>query len=88
MIMPVIAVVAMLVLGALFVLIPVACDTYRRFSRRLILNCPETNLMARICIDARHAACSSLFGPARLKVSDCTRWPMRKDCAQDCLSRL
>jgi hypothetical protein len=85
---PLITIAAILALGTLFVLIPVASDSYRRFRRRRVVTCPETKAMAEILIDARHAACSSLFGNPRLRVNDCTRWPKREDCAQDCLPRL
>jgi len=83
-----ITIAAILALGTLFVLIPVASDSYRRFRRRRVVTCPETKAIAEILIDARHAACSSLFGNPRLRVKDCTRWPKREDCGQDCLHRL
>jgi hypothetical protein len=85
---PLITIAAILALGTLFVLIPVASDSYRRFRRRRVVTCPETKASAEILIDARHAACSSLFGNLRLRVKGCTRWPKREDCAQDCLPRL
>jgi len=82
---PLITIAAILALGALFVLIPVASDSYRRFRRRRVVTCPETKASAEILIDARHAAGSSLFGNPRLRVNDCTRWPERQGCAEDCL---
>jgi hypothetical protein len=85
---PLITIAAILVLGTFFVLIPVASDSYRRFRRRRVVTCPETNTIAEILIDARHAACSSLVGDPRLRIKDCARWPRRQDCAQDCLVRL
>lgn len=85
---PLITIAAILALGTMFVLIPVASDSYRRFRRRRVVTCPETNGITEILIDARHAACSSLFGNPRLRVNECTRWPRRENCAQDCLPRL
>jgi hypothetical protein len=82
---PLITIAAILALGTLFVLIPVASDSYRRFRRRRVVTCPETKSFAEIQIDAGHAAVSSAFGEPRLKVDDCTRWPERKGCAEDCL---
>jgi hypothetical protein len=83
-----ITIAAILALGTLFVLVPVASDNYRRFRGRRVVTCPETQGIAEILIDARHAAFSSLFGNPRLRVNECTRWPRREDCAQDCLPRL
>ncbi len=82
---PLITVAAILVLGTVFVLIPLAADAYRHFRRRKVVTCPETKRIAEILIDARHAARSALFGPPQLRVKDCTRWPRRESCAQDCL---
>lgn len=85
---PLITIAAILALGTLFVLLPVAWDSYRRFRRRRVVTCPETKAIAEIVVDARRAACSSLVGRPRLRVQDCTRWPRRQGCAQDCLARL
>jgi hypothetical protein len=85
---PLIAIAAMLAFGTLFVLLPVALDSYRRFRRRRVVTCPETKAIAEIVVDARRAACSSFFGEPRLRIRECTRWLQRKYCAQNCLSRL
>ena len=85
---PLITIAAILVLGTLYVLIPVALDTYQRFRRRRVVTCPETKAFAEVLIDAPRAARASLFGKLRLKVKDCSRWPDRKDCAENCLTRL
>jgi hypothetical protein len=84
---PLITIAAILVLGAFFVLIPVASDSYRRFRRRRVVTCPETKTIVEILIDAPHAAWSSLVGNPRLRIKNCTRWPRREGCAQDCLPR-
>ena len=62
---PLITIAAILALGTLFVLIPVASDSYRRFRRRRVVTCPETKSFAEIQIDAGYAAVSSAFGEPR-----------------------
>ena len=83
-----IAIVAILALATVYVLIPVASDSYLRYRRRRVVTCPESGALVEICADARRAAFSSLFGKSRLKVKTCTRWPERKGCNQSCLAGL
>ncbi len=49
--------------------------------------CPETERLVSVQLDARHAAWTVLTGGAAdLQVSDCTRWPSRRGCGQNCLA--
>lgn len=80
-----ITMISVIVLGTLYVLIPVVSNTYRRFHRRRVMTCPETESFAEINVDAQHAAVSSAFGRTRLRIKDCTLWPKRKGCAERCL---
>ena len=82
---PLITMISVIALGVLYVLIPVAANTYRRFHRRRGLRCPETGGFAEVDIDAHHAARSSAFGRMRLRIKNCTLWPKRKGCAERCL---
>ncbi len=52
--------------------------------RRQVL-CPETGGVAIIRIDALHAAISSAVADPELQVIDCSRWPERQDCRQECV---
>ena len=47
--------------------------------------CPETGDVAIIRIDALRAAVSSTVAEAEVLVSDCSRWPQRKGCRQECV---
>ncbi len=82
---PLITMISVIALGVLYVLIPVAANTYRRFHRRRVVTCPETESFAEVGVDARHAAVSSAFGRPRLRIKNCTLWPKRKGCAERCL---
>lgn len=48
--------------------------------------CPEIHQQVGVTIDATHAAFTGLGGRPEFRLSDCTRWPARIKCAQDCLS--
>jgi len=82
---PGIAVTAIISLAAVYVLVPVAADAFRRFRTRRSLRCPETGREAEVGIDAGRAALTSAFGRALLRVKSCSLWPERKACAQDCV---
>lgn len=82
---PWILVAAILALGLLYVLVPVVADAFRRFRTRRMLRCPETGSEAEVGLDARKAALTSAFGRPLLRVKNCSLWPQREDCHQECL---
>ena len=82
---PGIVVTAIIALAAVYVLVPVAADTFRRYRTKKSLRCPETGREAEVGIDAGRAALTSAFGRALLRVKNCSLWPERKECAQDCV---
>src|SRR5688500_13005199 len=57
-------------------------DFFQSRGRRVI-TCPETGNGEAVKIDVLHAAVSG-----DLRLSACTRWPERADCAQPCLSQI
>ena len=59
-----------------------------RYRGRMLFTCPETGKSACVKVAAGDAARSSLFGRPKIHLSDCSRWPERRDCGQQCLSQL
>jgi hypothetical protein len=82
---PWIVVAAIIAVAVCYVLLPVVADTFRRFRTKKSLRCPETGTEAEVGIDAGRAALTSAFGRALLRVKNCSLWPERKECAQDCV---
>ena len=63
----------------------------RAFTRQRgerIVTCPETLAPAAVQADAAHAAVTGLMGHTELRLHDCTRWPERQGCGQECLAQL
>ncbi len=60
---------------------------YERYSGGRPVACPEDQQPAVVSIDVRHAAAAVMDGRADLRLSDCTRWPERSKCNQECLSQ-
>jgi len=49
------------------------------------VTCPETRQQVGVRFDALHAAVGVLSGRSAFRLADCTRWPMRAGCGQDCI---
>jgi hypothetical protein len=53
-----------------------------------LITCPETLTNEAVRVDAGHAAVSGLMGHTDLRLSDCSRWPERQGCGQECLTEI
>jgi hypothetical protein len=82
---PLITVLAITLLGVVYVTLPILAEHYRRYRYTKLLNCPNTGRMAEVSARAFRAAFSSLAGRPRLRVKDCTLWPRNKGCNEGCL---
>ncbi len=79
---------AIVSLGILYVLLPVAIYTFQRYRDKKIVQCPETQGMVEVNVDAGQAAVSSAFGRPVLRINNCILWPKRKGCNQGCATSL
>lgn len=73
-------VVVILLLPALW-----AREIHHRYAAPRAVTCPETHQQVGVTIDAVHAAVTSLGDAPEFRLSDCTRWPARAKCGQECL---
>ena len=80
-------ILVLVALGAiLFVLIPTV-RLYRKFSGTRVITCPENKEPAAVEVDALQAAFSSA-DEIRLHLKECSRWPERENCGQECLRQI
>ncbi|MBI3015125.1 MAG: hypothetical protein HYY65_08730 [Candidatus Tectomicrobia bacterium] len=82
---PLLVAAAIVALGVLYVLVPVVIEVFLRFRARRMLRCPQTGTDAEVQLDARKAALTSAFGPEKTQVQDCSLWPEKEGCQQDCV---
>ena len=61
---------------------------YFRFRGARLVTCPETNQDAVVEVPARSMAMQAILGEPCLRLSECSRWPMRGGCGQDCLRQI
>jgi len=61
---------------------------FSKFSGKMLVTCPETHETVAVRVAAGRAALARITGNERVELSQCTRWPERKDCDQACLGEL
>ena len=83
----VIAAVAAIVVYLLYRLYA-SVRTYLQFRGQRLVTCPENQKTAAVELDARQAAREALTHKPHMQLTECTRWPDRKDCGQQCLSEI
>jgi hypothetical protein len=59
---------------------------YEQYEGSRAVTCPENKRQVAVSIDATHAAVTGLSGAPQIRLSDCTRWPERQKCGQECLA--
>lgn len=52
------------------------------------ITCPETGKPAVVEVDALHALLTSTVGLPDIRLKDCSRWPIKQQCGQECLTEL
>jgi len=62
--------------------------SYLHLRGQRIVTCPETHQPAGVRLAAAKIAGESMLGVPNLELSNCTRWPEKQGCAQECLSQI
>ena len=84
----VLGVAALVGLGALIVHGRRALCAWLRYRGTQVVVCPENHELVAVEVDAPHAAWSAPQGRPDLRLEDCTRWPEKAGCGQECLSQI
>ncbi len=80
--------VALFVVGTCLILLMPALwgkQVFDTFRGSRSVNCPETRSPVVVRFAAWRAAFTSLSGKPKLRLANCSRWPVRADCGQDCI---
>ena len=78
----------LLAIAALYFAVPPVIGAYMKYRGKRLITCPETKEAAAVDIDVKHAAFTALRGDSELRLKDCTRWPERQECGQECLLQI
>lgn len=71
----------------LFRVIP-ALQIYSTYRGRRLVKCPETKETAAVGVAAGKAAATALWSDPTLRLEQCSRWPERQNCGQECLQQI
>jgi len=67
-------------------LLPWGLQIYGYYRGGRAVTCPETRQQVAVSFDALRVTVGRVMGrPPTLRLADCTRWPMRADCGQECI---
>jgi len=62
--------------------------TWFAWRQRRLITCPENEKPAAVRVAALGATLSAAGGHPSLRLSECSRWPEKKDCGQECLHQI
>lgn len=60
--------------------------TWYVWRQKRLITCPENEKPAAVRVDALRAALAG--GPGNLRLSECSRWPEKQGCGQECLRQI
>ncbi|SPF43439.1 conserved exported hypothetical protein [Candidatus Sulfotelmatobacter kueseliae] len=61
---------------------------YFGYRGKRLITCPETQTTAAVNVAAGEAALGAFLTEPTLRLEDCSRWPERQDCGQECLQQV
>jgi hypothetical protein len=59
-----------------------------RFRGKMLVTCPETHEPAAVKVNVARAAIQAIAGRKEHELCDCSRWPERGGCDQDCVEQV
>jgi hypothetical protein len=62
--------------------------TYLKFRGKRLVSCPETHQPAAVRVATGKAAFKATLGNDELRLSECSRWPEKEACGQECLAQI
>jgi len=77
---------ALVLLGAVFVIRQVF--VFHKFTGRMLVICPETGLPASVKVATWRSLWAAIRGRREMELGECSRWPERQDCPQECLCQI
>jgi len=80
--------IAVLLVGGVVFSLTLAIQTYLRYRGQRLITCPETKNAAAVRVNVGKAATRALFGKQEVRLDQCSRWPERQNCGQECLTQV
>lgn len=80
--------VLVLALGLFLVRAVPGVRAFFKWRGERIVTCPETQQPAAVDVAAAEAALGVFFNEPTVRLKECSRWPERAGCGQDCLQQI
>ncbi len=61
---------------------------YFKLRGKRLITCPENQKTAAVNVDARRASLEAVARKPHLRLSECSRWPEKQACGQQCLRQI
>jgi|ERR1017187_1586596 hypothetical protein len=61
---------------------------YFGYRGKRLITCPETHKTAAVDVAAAEAAVGAFLSEPTLRLKQCSRWPERQNCGQECLQQI
>lgn len=84
----ILAAILVLIVGAVVFGVLRVSRTYMLYRGQRLVTCPETSKPAAVHVDALKVAWVAMTGKQWIGLDQCSRWPERQNCGQDCLSQV
>jgi hypothetical protein len=84
----ILAEIAVLLIGAVAFAVTMAVRAYSRYRGKRVITCPETANHAAVHVNVVNAAREAVFGKHDIRLDQCSCWPERQNCGQECLSQI
>ena len=81
-------IIAAIVATGLYFVIRWLVASFSKFSGSRPVTCPENGKRELVEVDATHAAFTNAVGRPEIRLQNCSRWPLKQDCGQECLVNL
>jgi hypothetical protein len=84
----ILAAIAVLLSGAVAFGPTMAVRAYLRYRGKRVITSPETSNHAAVHVNVVNAAREAVFGKHDIRLDQCSCWPERQNCGQECLSQI
>ena len=61
---------------------------FHKFTGRMLVICPETGKPAAVKLATWRSLWAAIRGRREMELGECSRWPERQDCPQDCVCQI
>jgi hypothetical protein len=84
----ILAAILVLLVGSLAFGIGLGLRTYLRYRGERLVTCPETHEAAAVHVNVGKVAATTMIGKQEVRLDQCSRWPEKRNCGQECLSQV